>query len=109
MILQTPITIAKPTENATTILRTKASILPALILAALSAITKRAGSATVVPKPIINANRMIHPVEPLCAKSLARPSPTGKIPTSRPRRKTARPTPTIARPIVVLNQFSGTV
>ena len=96
--------MAKPTEKATTIRKTKASILPELILAALSAMTSRAGSATVVPKPIIKAKRIIHRVEPLWAKSLASFSPTGKIPISKPKRKIARPTPTMAKPIVVLSQ-----
>ena len=63
----------------------------------------------VVPKPTINANKTIQKVEPFLAKSVARPSPTGNIPTSSPKRNTASPTPTIPKPIAVLSQFSGTV
>ena len=108
IILNTPKSIANPTEPATTYLSIFASILPLLILAALSAITASAGSAIVVPKPIINPKISIHIVDPLFAKSRASPSPTGNIPISRPCKKIAKPTATINIPIVVGNQSAGT-
>ena len=109
MIRHTPKIMAKPTEKATTVLSIVASIRPSLMDAALSAITMSAGSAMVVPKPIIKPKMSIQKVDPLCAKSLANPSPTGNIPTSSPSKKTARPTPTMASPMAVLSQFSGTL
>ena len=109
IILNTPNIIAKPTEAATTNLSTVASILPAEILAALSAITDKAGSAIVVPKPIKNPKISIHVVHPDFAKSLANPSPTGNIPISRPCKKIAKPIPTITKPMAVETQFSGTL
>ncbi len=85
-----------------------ASILPLDILAALSAITASAGSAIVVPNPIKKPNISIQIVQPDFAKSRARPSPTGKIPISRPCKNIARPIPTITSPIAVDIQLSGT-
>lgn len=108
MILNTPRSIAKPTEPATTNLKIVESILPLEIEAALSAITASAGSAIVVPKPIKKPKIKIHVIQPDFAKSLANPSPTGNTPISRPCKKIAKPTPTIPKPIAVPSQPSGT-
>ena len=109
MILHAPKTIANPTEKATTLLRVVESIRPLLICAALSAITTRAGSAMVVPKPIKKAKSSIHFIEPFFAKSPASPSPTGNIPTSNPCKNVVNPTATIANPIKVVTKLSGIV
>ena len=107
IILKTPKAMAKPTESATVSLSKKASILPLLIAAALSAIAIKAGSATVVEKPIKNANSKSQNIEPFFANSWANPSPRGNIPISRPRIKIARPKRTIERPIITDTVFSG--
>jgi len=67
-----------------------------------------AGSATVVEKPIVKAKSKSQKIEPFLAKSTASPSPMGKIPSSRPRIKSAKPTATIVNPMMMDVILSGT-
>ena len=71
--------------------------------------TVNAGSAIVVPNPIKKPNIKIQVTQPDLAKSLAKFSPTGKIPFSNPCKNIANPTATIPKPIAVFTQPSGTV
>ncbi len=100
--------MAKPTESATVIRSQKASIRPLEMSAALSAMAISAGSATVVEKPMVKAKSKSQKTEPFLAKSTARPSPMGKIPSSSPRIKSASPIATIVKPITIEVRFSGT-
>ncbi len=100
--------MADPTDTATTRRKIKASILPELMIEAFFAMAMRAGSAMVVEKPIKKAKSKSQNIEPFLAKSVASFSPTGKMPISSPRMKTASPKATMRSPKMIELRFSGT-
>ena len=66
-----------------------------------------AGSATVVEKPMVKAKSKSQKVDPFLAKSMAKFSPMGKIPNSKPLIKSAKPTATMVSPMTIELKFSG--
>ena len=69
MIRQEPRAMAQPTDRATVRRKASASIRPADISCAFFAMAIRAGSATVVEKPIAKAKIKSHITEPLAANA----------------------------------------
>jgi hypothetical protein len=57
---------------------------------------------------MVNANKRSQKTEPFLAKSIAKPSPIGNIPSSNPLIKRARPIATIVKPMMIELRFCGT-